>query len=122
MITIACTIVLSEKYDQIYFSVLDDYRIKFPNGTVNNFIDLGTINKSFNELTFSAWIKFNPGFRHYPLVSYITQSSTEIFQLAFRSDYPGGTASGEGSADKSGDTGGETIAKFYGNLFGEQVE
>jgi hypothetical protein len=92
------------QYDQ-FSSILDDYDINFPNTTANNFIDLGTIEIDFNEFTFTAWIKFNPGFIKYPLVSYITESSTEMFALAFRSD----------------DTSRTTIAVFSGNLFGQNV-
>jgi hypothetical protein len=64
----------------------------------------------FNEFTFTAWIKFNPGFIKYPLVSYITENSTEMFALAFRSD------------DTSWNTSGTTITAFSGNLFGQDVE
>ena len=59
----------------------------------------------FKEFTFTSWIKFNPGFIKYPLVSYITESSTEMFALAFHSD----------------DTSRTTIAAFSGNLFGQDI-
>ncbi len=89
---------------KFFFSVLDDYDIKFSKNTTKNFVDLGRTDKDVNEFTFSAWIKFNPGFMKYPLVSYISDS-TEIFTLAFHLEGRGG----------------ETIGTFSGNLFGQNV-
>ncbi|CAB3989221.1 Sushi, von Willebrand factor type A, EGF and pentraxin domain-containing 1 [Paramuricea clavata] len=89
------------QYEKFY-----DYDINFPNTTANNFIDLGTIEMDFKEFTFTAWIKFNPGFTKYPLVSYIAKNTTEMFALAFRSD----------------DTSGTTIGAFSGNLLGQHVD
>ncbi|CAB4005769.1 Hypothetical predicted protein, partial [Paramuricea clavata] len=103
-----CSDIYYGKYCQ--YEKFYDYDINFPNTTANNFIELGKIDMDFNEFTFTAWIKFNPGFLKYPLVSYIAKNSTEMFALAFRSD------------DTSWNTSGTTIASFSGNLFGPDVD
>ena len=82
--------------------LLDNYDIVFPNTTENNFLVLGTVNKDFDEFTFSAWIKFNPGFMIYPLMSYTSKSSAETIALAFYAD----------------DASRGSIKSFSGNLFG----
>ena len=96
----------------INFSLLDDYDINFPETKGHTSIVLGTIDTDFNELTFSAWFKFNPGFiTKYPFVSYVTGDSTETFALGFCSD---DFNSGLGEDDSE-----QTIDIFFGNLFGQ---
>ena len=131
-------VLSSIKFTIKYFSGLDDYDIKFlQTSTTNNFIELGIIDKDFKEFTFSAWIKFKPGYIKYPLISYNTENTTDMVALGFRS-----ADTGEGSGDTrggGGDTGGEsedtsgasedttdngsekTIEAFSGNLFGQHV-
>lgn len=64
---------------------LDDYDINFSNTTADNFIDLGPIDINLKELTFSAWVNFKPVpvYKKYPLLSYVSDNSTNLFVLAF---------------------------------------
>lgn len=72
----------------LLFCILDDYDINFSDTTTDNSIDLGPIGINLNELTFNAWINFNPvpAYKKYPLVSYISENSTNLLMLAFAGD------------------------------------